>query len=588
MDRRLRARRHHEREQAQRAVAGAEQQPLADAAAHAAVGVALLVDGGSHAGRRAARRSAGGWRRRRAAGDRAAAIAARTPATKPRTAGVSRRYSSAGTRASVAAAGRRDQASDRPLRVAGLQRRRGAVLVHEVRPHRLRRRARRDPPPARGCRARAAPAARPRWPPGRPGAATSAGTPVGSRHRTSRVAPGRRGVEVGRRSTRRRRRSRARRSRTGANTHGIAHEAVIASATRRRGRARRAEDDPPPGARDPRSTRADARRSARPSARHPRAGAPASGRCRRAGQQRRARERAARRGERDRRGRQRRGRAPSPSAAQRRAASRGAVAVAVARSRRRRRGSSRAGAAGACPAASRAATIEPADVPTKASAARRSMPAASSMPARTPFIQRLADHAAAGEHEHVGGERRALRRLPATRWYVITYACMASLSTSIERQIHIGPRVRALREAMDLSLRDLAERSGVCAPMLCQVERGETSPTLAVAARIAAGLELRLSQLLRLDEAGWCRSCAPTSAAAAAAPRHRFEILTAPLPGLRAELWRHALAAGAQHRRPRRPADARARQPRDRARRDRRGRARHRRRAPRARPPATP
>ena len=68
--------------------------------------------------------------------------------------------------------------------------------------------------------------------------------------------------------------------------------------------------------------------------------------------------------------------------------------------------------------------------------------------------------------------------------------------------IHIGPRVRALREAMDLSLRDLAERSGVSAPMLSQVERGETSPTLQIASRIAAGLELRLSQLLRLDEAG--------------------------------------------------------------------------------------
>ena len=64
----------------------------------------------------------------------------------------------------------------------------------------------------------------------------------------------------------------------------------------------------------------------------------------------------------------------------------------------------------------------------------------------------------------------------------------------------VGPRVRALREAEGLSLRDLAERSGVSAPMLSQVERGETSPTLAVADRIADGLELTLSQLLRLDE----------------------------------------------------------------------------------------
>src|SRR4051812_5560460 len=68
--------------------------------------------------------------------------------------------------------------------------------------------------------------------------------------------------------------------------------------------------------------------------------------------------------------------------------------------------------------------------------------------------------------------------------------------------VAIGVRVHALREAQSLSLRDLAERSGVSAPMLSQVERGDTSPTLAVAARIAAGLELRLSQLLRLDEDG--------------------------------------------------------------------------------------
>src|ERR1700728_2712335 len=66
----------------------------------------------------------------------------------------------------------------------------------------------------------------------------------------------------------------------------------------------------------------------------------------------------------------------------------------------------------------------------------------------------------------------------------------------------VGPRVRALREAMGMSLRELALRCGVSSAMLSQVERGETSPTLHVAARIAAGLELRLSQLLRLDESG--------------------------------------------------------------------------------------
>jgi transcriptional regulator with XRE-family HTH domain len=111
----------------------------------------------------------------------------------------------------------------------------------------------------------------------------------------------------------------------------------------------------------------------------------------------------------------------------------------------------------------------------------------------------------------------------------------------------LGARIRALREAMDLSLRDLAVRSGVSAPMLSQVERGETSPTLQVAQRIAHGLELRLSQLLRLDEDGSVtivrqaeRRTGPSGASG-----HAYEILTPPLPGQRAELSRHTLAPGA-------------------------------------------
>ena len=117
-----------------------------------------------------------------------------------------------------------------------------------------------------------------------------------------------------------------------------------------------------------------------------------------------------------------------------------------------------------------------------------------------------------------------------------------------EERLHIGARVRALREAMDLSLRDLAERSGVSAPMLSQVERGETSPTLAVAGRIAAGLELRLSQLLRLEEGGTVTVVRAAERRRGGSPEigHSFEVLTAPLPGQRAELSRHVLAAGAR------------------------------------------
>src|SRR3954449_4070745 len=115
-----------------------------------------------------------------------------------------------------------------------------------------------------------------------------------------------------------------------------------------------------------------------------------------------------------------------------------------------------------------------------------------------------------------------------------------------ETQIHIGPRVKALREAMDLSLRDLSERSGVSAPMLSQVERGETSPTLQVAARIARGLELRLSQLLRLDEEGAVSIVRREERRRERRDGHAYEILTPPLPGQRAEVTQHTLAPGSR------------------------------------------
>ena len=108
----------------------------------------------------------------------------------------------------------------------------------------------------------------------------------------------------------------------------------------------------------------------------------------------------------------------------------------------------------------------------------------------------------------------------------------------------VGARVKVLREAMDLSLRDLAERSGVSAPMLSQVERGDTSPTLAVAQKIAAGLDLTLSQLLRLDED---RHVVVVRAGMGRTRRrrgHRVEELTPPLPGQRADVSVHTLAPG--------------------------------------------
>jgi XRE family transcriptional regulator, regulator of sulfur utilization len=110
----------------------------------------------------------------------------------------------------------------------------------------------------------------------------------------------------------------------------------------------------------------------------------------------------------------------------------------------------------------------------------------------------------------------------------------------------IGARVKALREASSLSLRELALRCGVSAPMLSQVERGETSPTLVVAAKIASGLDLRLSQLLRLDEEGAVTVVRAAQRRRGSTSRrgHSFEVMTSDQPGQRAELSRHTLAPG--------------------------------------------
>jgi XRE family transcriptional regulator, regulator of sulfur utilization len=117
--------------------------------------------------------------------------------------------------------------------------------------------------------------------------------------------------------------------------------------------------------------------------------------------------------------------------------------------------------------------------------------------------------------------------------------------TAVTPEGAVGARVKSLREAMDLSLRDLAERSGVSAPMLSQVERGDTSPTLAVAQKIASGLDLTLSQLLRLDEDRHVVIVRAGKGRTRRRRGHKLEELTPPLPGQRADVSVHTLAPGA-------------------------------------------
>lgn len=64
----------------------------------------------------------------------------------------------------------------------------------------------------------------------------------------------------------------------------------------------------------------------------------------------------------------------------------------------------------------------------------------------------------------------------------------------------LGARVRDLRRGRGLTLEELAERSGVSRAMISKLERGEKNPTLVVAAKLAEGFGVTLSQLVGMEE----------------------------------------------------------------------------------------
>jgi transcriptional regulator with XRE-family HTH domain len=62
-------------------------------------------------------------------------------------------------------------------------------------------------------------------------------------------------------------------------------------------------------------------------------------------------------------------------------------------------------------------------------------------------------------------------------------------------ELQLGPRIRSLRHARRVTLRELAERAGVTESFLSQVEREVTSPSIASVQRIARALDLGIAEL---------------------------------------------------------------------------------------------
>lgn len=68
-------------------------------------------------------------------------------------------------------------------------------------------------------------------------------------------------------------------------------------------------------------------------------------------------------------------------------------------------------------------------------------------------------------------------------------------ATPMPIQIELGERLRGMRTTRRLSLRHVAERSGLTASFISQVERGRASPSIASLGRLAAVLEVSVAKL---------------------------------------------------------------------------------------------
>lgn len=69
--------------------------------------------------------------------------------------------------------------------------------------------------------------------------------------------------------------------------------------------------------------------------------------------------------------------------------------------------------------------------------------------------------------------------------------------------LKIGERLKEIRQLRQMTLDDVAKITGVSKPMLGQIERGQSSPTIHTLWKIATGLKIPLSTLCKQQEADY-------------------------------------------------------------------------------------
>jgi transcriptional regulator with XRE-family HTH domain len=73
----------------------------------------------------------------------------------------------------------------------------------------------------------------------------------------------------------------------------------------------------------------------------------------------------------------------------------------------------------------------------------------------------------------------------------------ANAGTALKVAQTIGSTIKATREVQQLSIGDLAKRAGVSKSVVSRIEQGLTSPTAVMLAKLAEGMTVSLSSLLR-------------------------------------------------------------------------------------------
>ncbi len=93
-----------------------------------------------------------------------------------------------------------------------------------------------------------------------------------------------------------------------------------------------------------------------------------------------------------------------------------------------------------------------------------------------------------------GGQRRQRRRLRISQATTI----LSANETPVP-EVDVGGRLRTLREGQGLSIRALAEKSGLAVNTLSLIENGKTSPSVSTLQRVALALEIPITAFFETD-----------------------------------------------------------------------------------------